>query len=129
MNFIDVLIIIAVLFISAFLIELLMIKLFNITIRKERYINEQHKKRYKQFIIVFSVIMLVLLMFYLLGFIIIFIPITFIILYPIASALVDLIMEWKYAREDRRYIVSISNIMVYITFLIVLFITDFFGMV
>ncbi|TFB22821.1 DUF4181 domain-containing protein [Filobacillus milosensis] len=129
MTFIDIVIIIAVLFIAAFAVEMILIKVLNIPIRESRFINDQHKKRYKQFLIIYGVVMLVMFIFYILQMIIVFIPLTLVILYPVLSALVDMVMEIKYAPENRRYIISISNIAVYISFLVMLFTTDLFGLV
>ncbi|GEL77857.1 DUF4181 domain-containing protein [Tenuibacillus multivorans] len=128
MNFIDIVIIIGVLFIAAFAVEFGLTKLLNIPIREKRYINDQHKQRYKQFIFTFGIALLIIFTLYILGQIIIFIPITLIMLYPIASSIVDMVMELKYDRESRRYIISISNIIVYVAFLVILFTTDFFGL-
>ncbi|MFD2637791.1 DUF4181 domain-containing protein [Piscibacillus salipiscarius] len=127
MNFIDLLLIFSALFISAFIVEMILTKMFKIEIRKERFINDQHKKRYRQFLMIYLIILVILFSLYIVGFLIVFIPITLIILYPILSSTIDLLMEWKYARESKRFIVSISNITVYITFIVLLFATDFFG--
>lgn len=129
MGFIDILIIIAVLFITAFVVEIGLTKIFNIKIRETRFINDQHKNRYKQFLMTFGILLLVSFTLYVVGMIVIFIPITLVILYPIVSSIVDLVMEWKYARDRRRYIISLSNIVIYITFLILLFTTEFFGLI
>ncbi|WP_279401338.1 DUF4181 domain-containing protein [Piscibacillus salipiscarius] len=104
---------------------MILTKMFKIEIRKERFINDQHKKRYRQFLMIYLIILVILFSLYIVGFLIVFIPITLIILYPILSSTIDLLMEWKYARESKRFIVSISNITVYITFIVLLFATDF----
>ncbi|MGP4073514.1 DUF4181 domain-containing protein [Piscibacillus sp. B03] len=127
MHFIDILLIFAALFISAFLVEIILTKMFNIEIRKERFINDIHKKRYKQFLITYLIVLFILFGLYIIGFLIVFIPITLIVFYPIFSSSVDMLMEWKYARESKRFIVSVSNIAVYVAFIVLLFVTDFFG--
>ncbi|WP_277674085.1 DUF4181 domain-containing protein [Piscibacillus halophilus] len=127
MHFIDILLIFAALFIAAFIVELILTKIFNIEVRTQRYINNTHKKRYRQFLITYLVILFILFGLYILGLIIVFIPITLIVLYPVCSSIVDMVMEWKHARESRRFIISISNIAVYVSFIVLLFTTDFFG--
>src|SRR5690554_455962 len=101
MIIIDLLIIFGVLFVSIFLVELLLTKLFNVVRKDERYVNEIHKKLNIISIIVLALILIVLIIFKFLGFKTGLGLVFVILFFPVLSTLIDLFIFVKYEKASK----------------------------
>ncbi|MGM8215437.1 DUF4181 domain-containing protein [Bacillaceae bacterium W0354] len=91
--------------------------------------NDHHKKINFASIVIFAVLLLVLILLYVLDFPIGIYIVIVILSFPVLSSVIDLFIFLKYDRGSKQYILSISQIILYTLFLIILFTSKLFGLI